>query len=88
MIFCVFIAVFLSYASSQGSAGYELVLDGTWQLQNSNGSVSLKAQVPGCVHTALQHCKVIEVMMHLLFYHLSDHVHALFLTIASTLKLH
>ncbi|XP_077587107.1 beta-mannosidase isoform X2 [Stigmatopora nigra] len=29
-------------------------LDGEWKLWNSNKSVSLPAQVPGCVHTALQ----------------------------------
>ncbi|KAI5108220.1 beta-mannosidase precursor, partial [Silurus meridionalis] len=39
---------------------YELVLDGTWHLQNSNGSVSLMAQVPGCVHTTLQQQQLVE----------------------------
>uniref|UniRef100_A0A673J3J8 Beta-mannosidase n=1 Tax=Sinocyclocheilus rhinocerous TaxID=307959 RepID=A0A673J3J8_9TELE len=29
-------------------------LNGKWQLLNSNSSVSLSAEVPGCVHTALQ----------------------------------
>lgn len=29
-------------------------LDGKWRLQNSNGTLSLGAQVPGCVHSALQ----------------------------------
>ncbi|XP_037603311.1 beta-mannosidase isoform X1 [Sebastes umbrosus] len=29
-------------------------LNGKWSLSNSNGSVSLPAEVPGCVHSALQ----------------------------------
>lgn len=29
-------------------------LDGKWSLSNSNGSLSLPAEVPGCVHSALQ----------------------------------
>ncbi|KAM9477855.1 beta-mannosidase isoform 2-T2 [Clarias gariepinus] len=63
LLFCVFItfpAVFLSNSESHSSGVYELVLDGTWHLQNSNGSVSLKAQVPGCVHTTLQQQQLIE----------------------------
>ncbi|XP_028251213.1 beta-mannosidase [Parambassis ranga] len=32
----------------------EQQLNGKWRLTNSNGSLSLAAQVPGCVHTALQ----------------------------------
>uniref|UniRef100_A0AAV2JHA9 Beta-mannosidase n=1 Tax=Knipowitschia caucasica TaxID=637954 RepID=A0AAV2JHA9_KNICA len=31
----------------------KLSLDGKWKLQNTNGSVTLGAQVPGCVHSAL-----------------------------------
>ncbi|KAB5581887.1 hypothetical protein PHYPO_G00180740 [Pangasianodon hypophthalmus] len=60
---CVFIAlltVFLSSGRAHRFGEYELVLDGTWRLQNSNGSVSLQAQVPGCVHTTLQQQQLIE----------------------------
>ncbi|XP_072220835.1 beta-mannosidase [Leuresthes tenuis] len=32
----------------------ELSLSGKWRLSNSNGSLSLPAEVPGCVHSALQ----------------------------------
>lgn len=31
-----------------------LGLEGKWRLRNSNGSVTLPAQIPGCVHSALQ----------------------------------
>lgn len=31
-----------------------VTLNGKWSLNNSNGSLSLPAEVPGCVHTALQ----------------------------------
>uniref|UniRef100_A0A8C6SKE6 Beta-mannosidase n=1 Tax=Neogobius melanostomus TaxID=47308 RepID=A0A8C6SKE6_9GOBI len=37
-----------------------LSLDGKWRLQNSNGSLSLGAQVPGCVHSALLQQGVIQ----------------------------
>lgn len=37
------------------SLGVDIIsLNGKWQLMNSNSSVSLSAEVPGCVHTALQ----------------------------------
>lgn len=36
------------------SLGVDISLNGKWQLLNSNSSVSLSAEVPGCVHTALQ----------------------------------
>uniref|UniRef100_A0A3B1KAL9 Beta-mannosidase n=1 Tax=Astyanax mexicanus TaxID=7994 RepID=A0A3B1KAL9_ASTMX len=35
-------------------------LNGVWSLKNSNGSFSLSAEVPGCVHTALQQHKLIQ----------------------------
>ncbi|KAK2826701.1 hypothetical protein Q5P01_020915 [Channa striata] len=35
-------------------------LDAKWSLSNSDGSVSLPAQVPGCVHSALQQQRVIQ----------------------------
>uniref|UniRef100_A0AAR2KN47 Beta-mannosidase n=1 Tax=Pygocentrus nattereri TaxID=42514 RepID=A0AAR2KN47_PYGNA len=37
-----------------------LSLNGVWALRNSNGSLSLSAGVPGCVHTGLQLHGVIE----------------------------
>ncbi|KAF3845161.1 hypothetical protein F7725_008324 [Dissostichus mawsoni] len=37
-----------------GVCSETLSLNGKWSLSNSNGSVSLPAEVPGCVHSALQ----------------------------------
>ncbi|KAK9534254.1 hypothetical protein VZT92_009310 [Zoarces viviparus] len=44
-LFCARFSVFCSVTRS---------LDGKWSLSNSDGSVSLPAEVPGCVHSALQ----------------------------------
>ncbi|XP_032366946.1 beta-mannosidase [Etheostoma spectabile] len=44
--------LFLGVFSGFGSV--TVSLNGKWRLSNSNGSVSLPAQVPGCVHSALQ----------------------------------
>lgn len=38
-----------------------LSLNGKWILSNSNGSLSLPAEVPGCVHSALQKQGYIQV---------------------------
>ncbi|KAK7148762.1 hypothetical protein R3I93_012947 [Phoxinus phoxinus] len=47
-------SVFASEVKSH-SLGVDIIsLNGKWQLLNSNSSVSLSAEVPGCVHTALQ----------------------------------
>lgn len=44
------------------SLGVDIIsLNGKWQLLNSNSSVSLSAEVPGCVHTALQRQGFISV---------------------------
>ncbi|XP_041827729.1 beta-mannosidase [Melanotaenia boesemani] len=40
--------------SSEKEQRVELSLNGKWRLSNSNGSLSLPAEVPGCVHSALQ----------------------------------
>ncbi|XP_019953631.2 beta-mannosidase isoform X1 [Paralichthys olivaceus] len=48
----VFLCLFVGVLS--GGPPETLSLDGKWSLSNSNGSVSLAAQVPGCVHSALQ----------------------------------
>ncbi|KAG1950792.1 beta-mannosidase [Pimephales promelas] len=45
-------SVFASKVKSP-SLGASISLNGKWQLLNSNSSVSLSAEVPGCVHTAL-----------------------------------
>ncbi|XP_028824321.1 beta-mannosidase isoform X2 [Denticeps clupeoides] len=37
-----------------------LSLNGKWSLRNGNGSLSLSAAVPGCVHTALQAAEFIQ----------------------------
>ncbi|XP_068574186.1 beta-mannosidase [Cebidichthys violaceus] len=44
-LFCGVLSVFCSVTRS---------LNGKWSLSNSDGSVSLPAEVPGCVHSALQ----------------------------------
>ncbi|KAM3594016.1 uncharacterized protein V6R79_000676 [Siganus canaliculatus] len=53
---CLFVASF--HLFSGVLCGYssltEHSLSGKWRLSNSNGSVSLPAEVPGCVHSALQ----------------------------------
>uniref|UniRef100_A0A672HV28 Beta-mannosidase n=1 Tax=Salarias fasciatus TaxID=181472 RepID=A0A672HV28_SALFA len=46
-LWCVFGGVFSEFSS-------QLSLTGKWSLRNSNRSVSLPVQVPGCVHSALQ----------------------------------
>ncbi|XP_069017064.1 beta-mannosidase [Embiotoca jacksoni] len=51
---CVLLCLFYGVSSEE-----LLSLNGKWRLLNSNGSVSLPAQVPGCVHSALQQQGVI-----------------------------
>lgn len=51
----------LSGFSSVTGQQQTLSLDGKWSLSNSNGSVSLPAEVPGCVHSALQQQGYIQV---------------------------
>ncbi|XP_035024584.2 beta-mannosidase [Hippoglossus stenolepis] len=53
-LLCLFVGVL------SGCSPESLSLDGKWSLSNSNGSVSLAAQVPGCVHSALQRQGVIQ----------------------------
>lgn len=45
---------------SENNLKSRISLDGKWRLQNSNGSLSLGAQVPGCVHSALQQQGLIQ----------------------------
>lgn len=49
-----FLASALASEVKRASLGAVISLNGKWQLMNSNSSVSLSAEVPGCVHTALQ----------------------------------
>ncbi|XP_052427782.1 beta-mannosidase [Carassius gibelio] len=50
-----FLASALASEVKRASLGADVIsLNGKWQLMNSNSSVSLSAEVPGCVHTALQ----------------------------------
>ncbi|XP_026879426.2 beta-mannosidase [Electrophorus electricus] len=60
VLFVCVCVVFLSEADSHNFVVDTLNLNGTWRLRNSNGSLSLNAEVPGCVHTALQLQKLIE----------------------------
>ncbi|XP_053192231.1 beta-mannosidase [Scomber japonicus] len=50
---CLFLGV-LSGSSSETERHQTLSLEGKWSLSNSNESLSLPADVPGCVHSALQ----------------------------------
>ncbi|XP_056124977.1 beta-mannosidase isoform X1 [Rhinichthys klamathensis goyatoka] len=47
-------STFASEVKSPSVGIDSISLNGKWQLLNSNSSVSLSAEVPGCVHTALQ----------------------------------
>ncbi|XP_074547334.1 beta-mannosidase [Halichoeres trimaculatus] len=49
VVLCLFCGVF-----SLKEQKLTVSLNGKWSLNNSNGSLSLPAEVPGCVHTALQ----------------------------------
>lgn len=51
----------LSEVSSLSLGDNIVSLNGKWQLVNSNSTFSLSAEVPGCVHTALQRQGVISV---------------------------
>ncbi|MEQ2168796.1 hypothetical protein GOODEAATRI_018406 [Goodea atripinnis] len=56
--------LFLGVPSALSSAveqRLELSLNGKWRLSNSNGSLLLPAEVPGCVHSALQQQRYIQV---------------------------
>ena len=52
-------SLFLVQVRTAGLGVAEVSLNGVWDLRNSNGSLSLSAEVPGCVHTALQQHKII-----------------------------
>ncbi|XP_029315758.1 beta-mannosidase [Cottoperca gobio] len=54
---CIYVSAVLSclfFGVLCGFCSETLTLNGKWSLSNSNGSVSLPAEVPGCVHSALQ----------------------------------
>uniref|UniRef100_A0A3B4XJL7 Beta-mannosidase n=1 Tax=Seriola lalandi dorsalis TaxID=1841481 RepID=A0A3B4XJL7_SERLL len=53
VLLCLFVGVLTGF-SSVPEQHRSLSLAGKWSLSNANGSVSLPAQVPGCVHSALQ----------------------------------
>ncbi|XP_008397068.1 beta-mannosidase [Poecilia reticulata] len=46
--------------SSAEEQRLQLSLNGKWRLSNSNGSLHLPAEVPGCVHSALQRQQYIQ----------------------------
>ncbi|XP_028994914.1 beta-mannosidase isoform X2 [Betta splendens] len=50
-VVCLLSCSFFGFAAA---AHQTQSLNGKWSLSNSNGSVSLPAQVPGCVHSALR----------------------------------
>ncbi|XP_024858880.1 beta-mannosidase isoform X2 [Kryptolebias marmoratus] len=51
---CVLLCLPLGVVSGGSASRHlELTLNGEWRLRSSNGSLSLPAQVPGCVHSAL-----------------------------------
>ncbi|XP_076002860.1 beta-mannosidase [Genypterus blacodes] len=53
-VFCSLCVVFFAGYSAKTEGQQTLSLNGKWRLSNSNGSLSLPALVPGCVHSALQ----------------------------------
>ncbi|XP_070698730.1 beta-mannosidase [Pempheris klunzingeri] len=53
VLLCLFSGV-LSGFSSLSEQQQTVSLDGKWSLSNSNSSLCLPAEVPGCVHSALQ----------------------------------
>ncbi|XP_041809505.1 beta-mannosidase-like [Chelmon rostratus] len=55
---CVFGVVLCLFSGV--SSGFSVSLNGKWSLSNSNGSLSLPAEVPGCVHSALQQLGYIQ----------------------------
>ncbi|XP_047466185.1 beta-mannosidase [Mugil cephalus] len=58
---CVSLCVFSGVLSAfSPETPLTLSLDGKWSLSNSNGSVSLFAEIPGCVHSALQQQGIIQ----------------------------
>ncbi|XP_064004481.1 beta-mannosidase isoform X1 [Pogoniulus pusillus] len=57
----VFLVAAAGRAGGSATGGPELhSLRGSWQLSNENGSVALRGEVPGCVHTALQRRGLIQ----------------------------
>lgn len=60
VLLCLFSGV-LSVFSSVTDQQHTVSLSGKWSLSNSNGSLSLPAEVPGCVHSALQQQGFIQV---------------------------
>ena len=60
VLLCLFSGV-LSGFSSATDQQHTVSLSGKWSLSNSNGSLSLPAEVPGCVHSALQQQGYIQV---------------------------
>lgn len=56
----ILLIFFITKVKSAGFGVSDVDLNGVWSLKNSNSSFSLSAEVPGCVHTALQQHKLIE----------------------------
>lgn len=59
VVLWLFVGV-LAVLSTAGQQRLELSLNGKWRLSNSNGSLVLPAEVPGCVHSALQRQQYIQ----------------------------
>lgn len=62
--FCVLLCLYFGVLSGFSAVTEQKQtesLNGKWSLSNSDGSVSLPAQVPGCVHSALQQQGFIQV---------------------------
>ncbi|XP_073340453.1 beta-mannosidase [Pagrus major] len=53
VLLCLFSGVLCGFSSVKEQQ-QTVSLSGKWRLMNSNGSLSLPAEVPGCVHSALQ----------------------------------
>ncbi|XP_037551218.1 beta-mannosidase [Nematolebias whitei] len=62
-VLCVLLSLALGVCSKLSpfaAQHLELSLNGKWRLSSSNGSLSLPAQVPGCVHSALLQQRYIQ----------------------------
>lgn len=60
LVFCVLSCLFFGFSAVTEQQQTQS-LNGKWSLSNSDGSVSLPAQVPGCVHSALRQQGHIQV---------------------------
>lgn len=61
ILFCLLLCLNPGVLSGSLLKTNQQTLNGKWKLLNSNGSLSLAAEVPGCVHSALHQQGFIQV---------------------------